>query len=149
MINSLCSWTNYLYTLHPIKSQSSCSNNKIDKFKTTCVERVRLDLWKIRLGVKLVFLYFSQVINKMTELEDDTGKKMKAIEIYDPLIKHLIEKLIKRFQSQVHIHVADVKLVLMLPTQSNERIIQIFHNAALKVYILCYNSYDHSISPFI
>lgn len=100
---------------------------------------------------KVVFFYFSQVINKMTELEDDTGKKMKAIEIYDPLIKHLIEKLIKRFQSQVHIHVADVKLVLMLPTQSNERIIQIFHNAALKVYIhvFCYNSYDHSISPFI
>lgn len=71
---------------------------------------------------------------------------MKATEIYDPLIKHLIEKLIKRFQSQVHI--ADVKLVLMLPTQSNERIIQIFHNAALKVNVLYYDSHDHSVSPF-
>lgn len=33
----------------------------------------------------------------MIEFEDDIGKKMKVIEIYDLLIKYLIEKLIKRF----------------------------------------------------
>lgn len=46
---------------------------------------------------KVGFLYFFQVINKMIEFEDDIGKKMKVIEIYDLLIKYLIEKLIKRF----------------------------------------------------
>lgn len=77
----------------------------------------------------------TKVITKTTEFEDDTGKKMKAEEIYDPLIKHLIEELENMFRKRITTTRADVRWVLMLPTQSNEGIIQVFHNAARKVIV--------------
>lgn len=60
---------------------------------------------------------------------------MKAEEIYDPLIKHLIEELENMFRKRITTTRADVRWVLMLPTQSNEGIIQVFHNAARKVIV--------------
>lgn len=87
------------------------------------------------------FYYFHQVstifeptkvITKTTEFEDDTGKKMKAEEIYDPLIKRLIEELLQMFRMLGSVTTADIRLVLMLPTQSNEGIIQVLLNAANK-----------------
>lgn len=104
--------------------------------KAIVVENVRLNPSRMRVSVSLLFLkkYF-QVITKTTEFEDDTGKKMKAEEIYDPLIKHLIEELENMFRERIPTTRADVRWVLMLPTQSNEGIIQVFHNAARKVIV--------------
>lgn len=58
---------------------------------------------------------------------------MKAEEIYDPLIKRLIEELLQMFRMLGSVTTADIRLVLMLPTQSNEGIIQVLLNAANKV----------------
>lgn len=58
---------------------------------------------------------------------------MKAEEIYDPLIKRLIEELLQMFRMLGSVTTADIRLVLMLPTQSNKGIIQVLLNAANKV----------------
>lgn len=50
----------------------------------------------------------------MIEFEDDIGKKMKVEEIYDLLIKYLIEELENMFCKCIIIIRVDVRWVLML-----------------------------------
>lgn len=71
-------------------------------------------------------------------VKDVTGKEMKAIDVFTMAIEYLVKELhvsIRRDYRCGYIQESDIKLVLNLPTNSNESTNQFLNEALVKVFI--------------